>query len=645
VGFTVGSEPRRGKEGVVADVLGAAVLSLTSDVIVVSDAVNLEVVRVNRAFSRIFGYSDEESLTLSIPRLLDVDSAAVARLHETLIRDGELKPSLRRYRRKDGVSIELETRVEMIEVEGRKLFCAVMRDQRELLEARRIAREHEERYRTLSEASFEGIAITEGGRVVDCNQQLLHLLGATREQLVGSFAIDFVAPEWRERLFERIKVSAGEPFRHVARRVDGSTFACESQAKTLRVGDRDLRITALRDISAQKKLEDELQKSQRIESLGRLAGGVAHDFNNLLTVILSSTNILLDTSRPEEEAADILLIQDAAERAADLTQQLLAFARRRITEPKVIDLNALIENLDKMLRRLVGEQISLATICAPDLGATRMDPGQVEQIVVNLVLNARDSMPEGGALTIETSNATLDEVYVSTHPEVTPGNYVMIAVSDTGWGMDEATLARIFEPFFTTKGPHHGSGLGLATCYGLVKQNRGSIWVYSEKGRGTTFKVYLPRVYEELSVLVPRPAIQYAKGTECVLLVEDDAAVRKVAVRALRQHGYEVLEASRPSEALAHFARVGGKIDVLVVDVVLPEMNGRKLAERLQEENPALPVLYTSGYTENTIVHQGVVDDGIQFLAKPYLAPELAARIRQLLDERTLEPKKGETEE
>lgn len=519
------------------DVLGAAVLSLTTDVIVVSDAVSLEVVRVNKAFSRIFGYSDAEALTLSIPKLLDVEGAVVAKLHETLIRDGELKPTLRRYRRKDGAVVELETRVEMLEVEGRKLFCAVMRDQRELLEARRIAREHEERYRTLSEASFEGIAITEGGRVIDCNQQLLHLLGAEREQLVGSPAIDFVAPEWRERLIARIQVRAGEPFRHVARRVDGTTFDCESQAKTLRVGERTLRITALRDISAQKKLEDELQKSQRIESLGRLAGGVAHDFNNLLTVILSSTNILLETPRPDEEAADILLIQDAAQRAADLTQQLLAFARRRITEPKVIDLNALITNLDKMLRRLVGEQVALSAICDPTLGATRMDPGQVEQIVVNLVLNARDSMPDGGSLTIETKNATLDEEYVATHLEVSPGDYVMIAVSDTGRGMDEATLARIFEPFFTTKGPHHGSGLGLATCYGLVKQNRGSIWVYSEEGRGTTFKVYLPRVYEDLSALVPKRAAKDVEGSECVLLVEDDPAVRKVAVRALRQHG------------------------------------------------------------------------------------------------------------
>lgn len=618
------------------DVLGAAVLSLTTDVIVVSDAANFEVVRVNRAFTRIFGYSEEESLTLTIPVLLDVESADFTRLHEMLIRDGELKPTFRRYRRKDGVVVELETRVEMIEVEGRKLFCAVMRDQRDLLDARRSAREHEQRYRTLSEASFEGIAITEGGRIIDCNQQLLHLLGATREQLMGSLAIDFVAPEWQERLFERIKVNAGDPFHHVARRVDGSTFACESQAKTLRVGVRDLRITALRDISAQKKLEDELQKSQRIESLGRLAGGVAHDFNNLLTVILSSANILLDAPRPDEETADILLIQDAALRAADLTQQLLAFARRRITEPKVIDLNALIWNLDKMLRRLVGEQISFSTICDPNLGATRMDPGQVEQIVLNLVLNARDSMPEGGALTIETANATLDDVYVSTHPEVTPGEYIMVAVSDTGWGMDEATLTRIFEPFFTTKGPHHGSGLGLATCYGLVKQNRGSIWVYSEKGRGTTFKVYLPRVYEELSVIVPRPVVEFVEGTERILLVEDDPAVRKIAVRALRQRGYDVLESSRPSEALEHFARVGGKIDVLVVDVVLPEMNGRKLAERLEQERPSLPVLYTSGYTENTIVHQGVVDDGIQFLAKPYLASELAARIRQMLDQKKM---------
>jgi PAS domain S-box-containing protein len=467
---------------------------------------------------------------------------------------------------------------------------------------------------------------------VDGNDQLGELLGVPLAELIGRSVVDLVAPEWRERLAERLRTGAGEPFEHVMLRTDGTRFEAESQAKQLRVGDRTLRVTALRDISRRKHLEEQLRQSQRLESIGRLAGGVAHDFNNLLTVILSLVDILMERPRSADERADLDQIREAADRAAQLTEQLLAFARRRIIEPKVVDPNALVSNLERMLRRLLGEHIRLVTVCRPDLGTVRVDPSQFEQVVVNLAVNARDAMVSGGTLTIETQNVTLGPDYAAAHAEVTPGEYVMVAVSDTGTGMDSATLSRIFEPFFTTKEQNRGTGLGLATSYGIVRQSGGSLWVYSEPGRGTTFKIYLPRIYEALSQLAPKAHPEPQRGAETLLLVEDDAAVRRVAVRALTKRGYRVIEASAPSEARERFAQWGGRVDALITDVVLPEMSGRDLAHLLRQQNAHLRVLYTSGYTENTIVHHGVVDADVDFLAKPYVSGDLARRIREVLD-------------
>ena len=287
--------------------------------------------------------------------------------------------------------------------------------------------------------------------------------------------------------------------------------------------------------------------------------------------------------------------------------------------------------LNRMLKRLLGEQIELVIVCASDLGTVRVDPGQLEQVLVNLVVNARDAMEAGGTLTIETQNVVFGPEHPERHPDVAPGDYVMVAVTDTGCGMDSSTLLRIFEPFFTTKSSNRGNGLGLATSYGIVKQSGGSLWVYSEPGRGTTFKVYLPRVYAAISQVHAIAAAAPARGEETLLLVEDDAMVRRVAVRALTDNGYRVIEASTPSEAQGQFARLDGKIDALITDVVLPEMSGWKLAQLLCEKNPNLRVLYTSGYTENTVVHHGVVDVDVDFLAKPYVLGELAHRVREVL--------------
>jgi PAS domain S-box-containing protein len=488
------------------------------------------------------------------------------------------------------------------------------------------------RARILAEATFEAIAVSNAGRLVDGNSQLEELLGAPMSELVGRAVLDFVPAEYQRELEQRLRAGAIVPFEHECVRVDGTRRPVEALAKTVTVAGQSVRVTALRDITLRKKLEEEVRRAMRMESIGRLAGGVAHDFNNLLTVILSVVKVMEQGPRDTNDANDLKQITAAAERAAELTAHLLAFARKQITEPKVIDLNALVLGVDGLLRRLIGEHITLKTVCQPRLGAVRADPTQLEQVIVNLVVNARDAMAAGGTLTIETKDVALGPDYAATHPEVEPGDYVMIGVSDTGSGMDQATLARVFEPFFTTKAHGKGNGLGLATAYGVVKQSGGSIWAYSELGHGTTFKVYLPRVREALSLAEPKPESVPATGTETLLLVEDDELVRRIAVRILANHGYEVHVAADGREALERFAELEGRIDGVITDVILPKLNAKELVRELLQRKPGLAVLYTSGYTENTVVHQGVVDAGVNFLAKPYLPAELARAVRDMLD-------------
>ena len=352
------------------------------------------------------------------------------------------------------------------------------------------------------------------------------------------------------------------------------------------------------DISELRRLEHQLLLAQRMEGIGRLAGGIAHDFNNLLTAILGHAEMAQDDVAPTDPArGNIAEITRAAQRAADLTRQLLAFARRQIIEPRIVDLNGLVLNVDRMLRRLLGEDVELVTVQDPDLWRVRIDPGQFEQVLVNLAVNARDAMPTGGTLVIETRNVHLDDEFARQHTTVQPGAHVLLAVSDTGVGMDAEVLAHIFEPFFTTKDVGKGTGLGLATCYGIVKQNRGSIWVDSERAIGTTFRIYLPRAEAIVAGLEPsEPRVaEQPRGSETVLLVEDEVLVRNLAADALRRHGYQVLSASTGIEALDLAGQVLHPIDVLVTDVVMPQMGGEQLAVRMLSERPALKVLFISG--------------------------------------------------
>ena len=383
-------------------------------------------------------------------------------------------------------------------------------------------------------------------------------------------------------------------------------------------------------------VEDQLRQAQKMDAVGKLAGGVAHDFNNLLSVILSYSALLRDQfDVSDARRLDLHEIQRAAERAAGLTHQLLAFSRQQVLSPRLVDLNALIRDLTRMFETLTGEHLALQLRLEAELGSVKADPGHLEQVLMNLVVNARDAMPNGGTLTIETANVELSEDYATQHLGVAPGLHVMFAVSDTGVGMDRATQARIFEPFFTTKEVGKGTGLGLSTTFGIVKQNAGSIWVYSELGRGTTFKVYLPRSFEAERVL-PRslpPTRLY--GTETVLLVEDEEQVRSVARTILEAQGYQVLEAADGEDALTRASQYSGQIDLLFTDVVMPGIGGPELARRLMERRPELRVLYASGYTETAIVHHGVLDDGLDLLQKPFTPESLLRKVREVLGDRS----------
>jgi CheY-like chemotaxis protein len=371
-----------------------------------------------------------------------------------------------------------------------------------------------------------------------------------------------------------------------------------------------------------------------MEALGRLTGGVAHDFNNLLTVILGHASLIrndLDQSHPLWQ--DVEQIQKAAERAATLTRQLLAFSRQQVLQPRVLNLNEIVTNIERMLRRLIGEDIDLVTTLDLQLGQVKADFSQLEQVIANLVVNARDAMPEGGKLTIETANVELDETYTQQHLGVEPGPYVMLAVSDTGIGMNVATQARLFEPFFTTKERGQGTGLGLATVYGIVKQSGGDIWVYSELGRGTTFKIYLPRLDQTASAVEPEAGLpDMPAGTETVLLVEDEEAVRALARQVLEMNGYTVLAAGHGGEALLLGEQRQEQIHLLVTDVIMPHMSGQELAERLTVLHPEMKILYMSGYTDQAIARHGVLEPGLFFLQKPFSPNALVQKAREVLD-------------
>ena len=382
-----------------------------------------------------------------------------------------------------------------------------------------------------------------------------------------------------------------------------------------------------------RQLESQVRQAQKLEAIGTLAGGVAHDFNNLLTVIATYSELLLASHTGDDHDHEMIeQIREAGERGGALTRQLLAFSRKQMLEPRVLDLNTVVADTSRLLGRLIGEDVVLSTVLHEGLGRVKADPGQLEQVVMNLALNARDAMPRGGRLTIETANVTLDEVYAAMHAEVIPGAYVLLAVSDTGRGMDESTRERMFEPFFTTKGLGKGTGLGLSTVFGVVKQSGGHIWVYSEPGHGSTFKVYLPVVYEMDSPEELHDAAGIPRGTETILVVEDEVAVRTATVFVLRSLGYHVIEASNGFDAIRHATEQANAIHLLLSDVIMPEIGGREVAAAVTAVRPGIKVLFLSGYTDDAIVRHGILQEQVAFLQKPFTPTSLARKIRAVMD-------------
>lgn len=513
-----------------------------------------------------------------------------------------------------------------------------LRDER--IQVEKELRFSEVRYRRLFEAAKDGILILDGhtGEILDVNPFLMNLLGYTRQEFLGKqlWEIGFFQDRVDSKgTFRTLQASEFIRYDDLTLQTKGGKRAeVEFVSNTYFSGEKKVIQCNIRDMTERRQLELQLRQSQKMEAIGQLAGGVAHDFNNLLTIISGYSEMMAEGLGPDSpHIGQVKEIQKATDRAAALTRQLLAFGRRQMLAPQVLDLNMVVSNVDKMLRRLIGEDIDLVPISSGGLGRVKADAGQIEQIIMNLAVNARDAMPQGGKLTIETADVVLDDTYARRHVAVTPGPYVMLAVSDTGCGMDAAIQARIFEPFFTTKAPGKGTGLGLATVYGIVKQSGGNIWMYSELGKGTTFKVYLPRVDD----LVAEVKSFHARGGDCrgaetVLVVEDEDTIRSLVGGILVSRGYTVLEASSGVEGLLICQKHPHTIHLLLTDVVMPQMSGPELAGKLASLRPETKVLFMSGYTNKAIGQDGLLDRNTAFIEKPFTPQALARKVREVLD-------------
>lgn len=614
----------------------------TTDAVFVKDLQG-KYLMINSAGAAFAGRSVDEILGKTDLDLFSADSAEVVMQKDRQVLMQGVTQTFEESGTANGVSrVYLSTKGPYRDAHGAIIgLLGVARDITERKRAEEEMRQSQQKLRIHFEHT--PLAVVEWDldfRVAAWNPSAERIFGYSRQEALGQHARFIVPAQYREdvdRVWQALlKQSGGARSTNDNLTKDGRTISCEWYNTPL-VDDsgRVLGVASLvQDVTERVALEERLRQSQKMEAVGRLAGGVAHDFNNLLTVILGYSQILTDGLPKGSRLADnTAQIKSAADRAAAITRQLLAFSRKTVLSPRVINLNEIVLNLDSLLRRLIGEDIEVRTLPASDLGCVKADPSQIEQVVMNLALNARDAMPKGGTVTLETGNVTMDGTYARDHQPVEPGRYVMLAVSDSGEGMTPETQARIFEPFYTTKEVGKGTGLGLSMVYGIVKQSGGYIWVYSEPGLGTTFKIYFPRVDQPAEVVSgDNRSTKVQRGTETILLVEDDEQLRALTSSVLTHCGYNVLVARAPEEGLAICKLPSHDIRLLVTDVVMPRMNGRQLAEQAQGIRPRMRVLYISGYTNDAIAHYGVLDPGLWFLPKPYALSSLIAKVREVLD-------------
>jgi two-component system cell cycle sensor histidine kinase/response regulator CckA len=615
-----------------------AVVDAALDSFVTVDG-NGVVVEFNRAAERAFGYSREEAIGQEMVNLIvpdhwreahnrgfarfKADPNATAESH--LLGKGiELEAC-----RKDGSVFPIEIAISHIPGVDKELFVAAIRDVSE----RSALRESERSLRALFDHSLDAMLIVDDDRrCIDANPAACELLGQPAEQVIGQDIFSLFV-EYNDSTFDADKV--WEDFQahgvmqgqRTVRRPDGELRTIDRSAVANFIPGKHLSV--MRDVTERQKLEEQLRQSQKMEAVGQLTGGVAHEFNNLLTAIAGYADFALDRAREDEIlASDLQEILDAANRARGLTGQLLAFSRRQMMRFRSLNLNDSVTGTSKLLKQLIGEHIEVRTLLADDLGSVLADPGQLEQVLVNLAVNARDAMPLGGVLTIETENLVLDHFLSEA---LQPGPYVCLAVSDNGSGMDEKTRTRMFEPFFTTKEVGQGTGLGLSTVYGIIAQSNGHISAYSEAGVGTTFRIYLPRTDIPATVPEEETMSNTPGGAETILLVEDEDVVRRLVNKMLVSLGYKVVDAADPEIALAIVSSEEHVFDLLVTDVVMPKMNGKELADRLVAAHPSLKVLFTSGYTSNAIKTNGQLDPDMVMLQKPFTMTDLSQKVRQVL--------------
>jgi PAS domain S-box-containing protein len=604
---------------------------------------------INSAGARFLGRSVEEVIGKNASELFSPESGRqIFERDRAILQSGETS-TYEEVGISDGVArTYLSTKGPYRDATGR--VVGLLGISRDITDRKRAEEEiHKSEQRLRIHVEHTPLAVIEWDlnfRVVAWNAAAERIFGFSREQAMGQHVTFIVPPAFRQQVDQVWQGLLGQ--KGGARSTNdnitkaGRTISCEWYNTPL--VDESGRVfgvaSLVQDVTERVALEEKLHHAQKMEAVGRLAGGIAHDFNNILTVIMGYSQILTDGVPVASRLMDATVqIRTAAERAEEITRQLLAFSRKQMLSPRPIDLNNVMMNLDTMLRRLIGDDVAIETVPGRDLGTVKADPGQIEQVIMNLAVNARDAMPSGGTLTLETANAELDDAYAREHPPLQPGRYVMLAVSDTGIGMTADTQAHIFEPFFTTKEVGKGTGLGLSTVYGIVKQSGGYIWVYSEPDRGTTFKVYFPWVDQPAEdVRAERRPAGMQRGTETILLVEDNEQVRELTCEVLADSGYKVLAAASPAEGIALCRTNHPDIHLLVTDVILPGMNGPQLAEQVKQISPRTRVLYVSGYTSNAIVHYGVLDAGLWFLAKPFSLSELVAKVREVLDSESPEP-------